>query len=62
MYSIIKNNELFISTKQFKKFLLSYGYKLHGESKKRFINILNLTIKIHKQRYSIQLNNNNNFQ
>ena len=56
-----KNDNIIITTDSLKKFILLEGYKLHGESKKRFINIINNVVNIHKKRNTIQKNNNNNF-
>jgi hypothetical protein len=55
-----KNNNIIITTNSLKKFILLEGYKLHGESKIRFINILNNVVNIHQKRNIINQKKNNN--
>lgn len=54
-------NNIIITTDLLKKFILSHSYKLYGESKMKFVNIINMVVKYHIKRNTINFTDNNNF-
>ena len=59
------DDNIIITTNSLKRFILLEGYKLHGEGKNRFINILNNVVDVHKKRFThyknVKKNNHFNF-